>query len=236
MSKTRTYTIRWHQSLSEIDRSAWDLLAESIETPFLEWGWLNLMETSGSITRQTGWLPCHLTVWDGERLVGAAPLYVKTHSTGEFVFDHAWADVSERMGIRYYPKLVGMSPVTPVSGYCFLVSPDLEPMGLTRLMTDEIQRFCMDNGISGCSFLFVDPKWRPLVSRYGFTAWFHQGFVWRNRGCRTFDAYLSLFNTNQRRNIRREGTRPPSRFSTTTKSAVPSTATSISNRPGWPTT
>jgi len=126
ISKHHPYTIVWHQSLAEIDRAVWDALAVPLQTPFLEWRWLNLMETSGSITRQAGWLPSHLTVWDDNRLVGAAPLYAKSHSAGEFVFDHTWADFSERMGIRYYPKLVGMSPVTPVSGYRFLIALDVE--------------------------------------------------------------------------------------------------------------
>jgi len=204
ISKHHPYTIVWHQSLAEIDRAVWDALAVPLQTPFLEWRWLNLMETSGSITRQAGWLPSHLTVWDDNRLVGAAPLYAKSHSAGEFVFDHTWADFSERMGIRYYPKLVGMSPVTPVSGYRFLIAPDVETKRLTTLMIDEIHRFCMDNRLSGCSFLFVDPEWRSLLSHCGFTAWTHQGFVWNNRGCLTFDDYLSGFNTNQRHNIRRE--------------------------------
>ena len=116
------YSISWIQQLSEIDRNVWDTLAKPLSTPFLEWDWLRLMEISGSATIKTGWLPHHLTVWYGENLVGVAPMYIKGHSAGEFVFDHVWADVAERMGIKYYPKLVGMSPFTPMSGYRFLIA------------------------------------------------------------------------------------------------------------------
>ena len=105
MTKRRlsSYAISWIQQLSEIDRDVWDALAKPLCTAFLEWDWLRLMETSGSVTAKTGWLPHHLTVWSGENLAAVAPMYVKGHSAGEFVFDHMWADVAGRMGIKYYP-------------------------------------------------------------------------------------------------------------------------------------
>jgi pimeloyl-ACP methyl ester carboxylesterase len=88
---------RWLENLSEVSRESWNALAEPLQTPFLEWDWLQLMEVSGSAGLETGWIPRHLTVWSGRELVAAAPLYVKTHSAGEFVFDHAWADVAGRL-------------------------------------------------------------------------------------------------------------------------------------------
>ena len=190
--------------MADIDRHAWNALALPLHTPFLEWDWLRSLEGSGSMTPETGWLPCHLTVRENGRLVGAAPLYVKTHSEGEFVFDQAWAEVAGKMGIRYYPKLVGMSPATPVPGYRFLIAPDMDETALTAVMIEAIDRFCSTNRLSGCSFLFADPEWQSLVTRLGFTRWIHQGFVWRNPGYRNFEEYLDRFNTNQRRNIRRE--------------------------------
>ncbi len=86
-----SYTISWIQQLSELDRDAWDALAKPLSTPFLEWDWLRLMEISGSASAKAGWLPHHLAVWSGENLVAVAPLYVKGHSAGEFVFDQVWA-------------------------------------------------------------------------------------------------------------------------------------------------
>ena len=81
---------------------------------------------------ETGWLPIHLTVWAGPDLVAVAPLYVKGHSEGEFVWDYIWVDVAGRLGIPYYPKMVGMSPATPVTGYRFLIAPGADEPGAQR--------------------------------------------------------------------------------------------------------
>jgi uncharacterized protein len=99
------YRIEWTHCLTDIPQSAWDALAFPLQTPFLEWNWLTNLETSGSATAQTGWLPNHLTLWRGQTLIAAAPLYIKSHSYGEFVFDQEWADVARRVGLNYYPKL-----------------------------------------------------------------------------------------------------------------------------------
>lgn len=82
------YSVAWINQISEIPQPAWDALAFSLKTPFFEWQWLHNMESSGSATSRSGWLPNHLTVWRDRTLVAAAPLYIKGHSYGEFVFDH----------------------------------------------------------------------------------------------------------------------------------------------------
>jgi predicted N-acyltransferase len=190
-------------AISSIGRDTWDRFAGTAN-PLVCYDFLEALETSGSVSRATGWQPCHLTVWEGAELVAAAPLYIKGHSAGEFVFDHAWADVAHRLGIRYYPKLVGMSPVTPVVGYRFLTAGRIDAAWMTRVMLGEIDRFCRENKLSGSSFLFADPDWVPLVEQEGFTAWRHGGFLWENPGFASFDDYLARFNANQRKNIRRE--------------------------------
>ncbi len=198
------YTVTWVHRLSEIPKTAWDALAEPLATPFLEWEWLQNMETSGSTTAQTGWLPCHLTLWRDRTLVAAAPLYVKGHSYGEFTFDHQWADLAARLGIEYYPKLLGMSPFTPAEGYRFLIAPGEEEDELTALMVRAIDQFCDRNHLSGCNFLYADPQWRQRMEQHGFISWLHHSYIWQNQGYRTFDDYLAGFNANQRRNIKRE--------------------------------
>ncbi len=198
------YTIRWNNHLSEIPQMAWDALAMPLKTPFLEWEWLNALETSGSIAAETGWLPTHLSVWEGTELVGAAPLYVKGHSYGEFVFDNQWADLAQRMGIRYYPKLVGMTPVTPAEGYRFMIAPNADGAAITALMVEAIDEFCLRHRLSGCHFLYVDPEWRSQMNEYGYSTWINHNYVWQDREYQTFDGYLSEFNANQRRNIKRE--------------------------------
>ncbi len=197
-------SVEWVDRMERIDRQEWDALALPLPTPILEWEWLRLMEESGSIVPEAGWIPRHLVVRRGGRLVGAAPLYVKTHSAGEFVYDYMWAEVAGRLGVRYYPKLVGMSPVTPAVGYRFLVCPEEDEGALTGLMLEQIERFCRKNRLGGASFLFVDPSWRSQVEARGYSAWLHQSYLWQNPGFDTFEAYLSVFNKNQRRNIRRE--------------------------------
>lgn len=201
---TGNYTLTWFDKISDIDEGAWDALADRLATPILDWEWLRQMEVSGSMCPATGWTPAHLTVWSGRSLVAAAPLYIKTHSSGEFVYDYAWADVARQLGVRYYPKLVGMSPATPSVGYRFLVAPGLDEEELTEVMLAEIDRFCEQHRLSGCGFNFVDPAWRERLLRRGYASWTHQSYEWRNRGFRTFDDYLSVFNKNQRRNIKRE--------------------------------
>ncbi|MBO9999783.1 MAG: N-acetyltransferase [Cyanobacteria bacterium SID2] len=192
-----------HQ-IAEIPKSEWDALAQPLSTPFFEWDWLHDLEASGSATGKAGWMPCHLTVWRDRSLVAAAPLYLKGHSYGEFVFDHQFADLAYRLGIQYYPKLLGMSPFTPAEGYRFLIAPNEDESALIELMVAEIDRFCARNNISGCHFLYVDPEWLPRLERHGFVPWLHHSYIWQNDRFETFDDYLKAFNANQRRNVKRE--------------------------------
>ena len=120
------------------------------------------------------------------------------------MFDHVWADLAERLGIAYYPKLIGMSPVTPATGYRFLIDAGQDSMAVTDLMLHAIDHICRNNGLSGVSFLHVDGRWAQSLSAYGFHSWKHQSFIWKNEGYGTFDDYLAKFNTNQRKNIRKE--------------------------------
>jgi len=203
-NRINNFSISWKQKLSEVDQAAWNALAVPLKTPLFEWEWLHQMEASGSITSKTGWTPQHLTVWSGKRLVAAAPLYIKHHSFGEFVYDLEWAEVAGLLGIKYYPKLVGMSPVTPAVGYRFLIDPQEDERRLTELMLREIDRFCHLNRISGCSFLYVDPHWRLRMLGYDYNSWLHPSNTWQNQEYKNFEGYLALFNSNQRQNIKRE--------------------------------
>ncbi len=204
MSSRTGYTATWHQSMSEIDRESWDRLALQVDSPFLEYDWLRLLEESKSICPQTGWIPCHLTLHAGNRLAGAAALYVKTHSEGEFVWDYMWADVAQRLGRRYYPKLVGMSPATPAVGYRFLIDPDEEEGRVTSEMIQAIEMLCRKNDIHSSSFLWADPDWKEHPASDGYIGWMHQSYLWDGSGFSSFDDYLAVFDKNQRKNIRKE--------------------------------
>ncbi|MDO9217040.1 MAG: peptidogalycan biosysnthesis protein, partial [Lacisediminimonas sp.] len=112
------YRTRIISSLAECGQAAWDalVLAQPERNPFLSWAFLHALHESGSACKATGWTPQYLTLWDGEQLAAALPLYVKDHSYGEYVFDWAWADAYQRNGLEYYPKLLSAIPFTPVSG------------------------------------------------------------------------------------------------------------------------
>ena len=198
------YSVAWISKLAEIPQASWDALAMPLKTPFLEWDWLNNLETSGSATGKNGWLPHHLTVWRDKNLIACAPLYVKSHSYGEFVFDNQWADLAQRLGIQYYPKLMGMTPFTPAEGYRFLIADGEDEDELTGIMVSAIDHFCDRHNISGCNFLYVDPVWRDRMEQHGFSAWLHHSYIWQNQSYQNFDNYLGAFNANQRRNIKRE--------------------------------
>jgi predicted N-acyltransferase len=208
--------VRWHQAIAEIAEAQWEALlppgvagasppaAAVMATPFFRWSWLQHLEASGSIAPRQGWQPCHLGLWRGKTLVAVAPLYLKGHSYGEFVFDQSFAQLAAQMGLRYYPKLVGMSPLSPVEGYRFFVAAGEDEGALTAVMMAEIESFCRRNGILSCNFLYVDPQWRPLAEATGCALWLNQQSCWSSDGAVDFEGYLAGFNANQRRNIRRE--------------------------------
>jgi predicted N-acyltransferase len=201
---TSKYILSWVNRMQDIPQPEWDALALPLQTPFLEWEWLNNLETSGSATPQAGWLPNHLIVRYQGELVAAAPLYIKGHSYGEFVFDHSWANVAYRLGIEYYPKMLGMTPFTPATGYRFLIAPDRDEVQLAAMMVSAIDQFCQRHQISSCNFLFVDPQWQGVMENLGFMGWLHHSYIWTNQNFQSFDDYLAAFNANQRRNIKRE--------------------------------
>jgi predicted N-acyltransferase len=196
--------IRWHPSLAEIPEAAWDSLLGDDASPFYRWRWLQQLEESGSIVPRQGWQGCHLSLWQDDALLALAPLYLKGHSYGEFVFDQSFAQLAGQLGLRYYPKLVGMSPVSPVQGYRFLIAPGWDAAAITALLLEQIDGFCRRQRLLSCNFLYVDPAWRPLAEAAGCSPWLNHQSQWSNPGHRSFDDYLASFNANQRRNIRRE--------------------------------
>jgi predicted N-acyltransferase len=203
-AKQPIWTARWLKAIDEVDRRQWDRLAQPLETSLLEWQWLHDLEASGSIAPERGWQPCHLTLWEGASLVAAAPLYIKSHSEGEFVFDHWWAQLAREYGISYYPKLVGMSPVTPAVGYRMLAAGGIDAAAVLKVMVPLIDQLCTNLHIHSCHFNFIDAPWFGRYADDAFIAWRHQSFLWRNPGYASFEDYLQRFKSGQRRNIRRE--------------------------------
>ena len=197
-------TVRFAHGMGEVDPAAWDALATDLESPFFEWAWLRLIEESGSAAPARGWFPNHLLVELDGKLVGALPMYLKWHSEGEFVFDQLWGEAAGRLGLPYYPRLVGATPFTPATGLRLLTDPTLNQTRLARRMFGAMERFCRENAVHGAALLFTEPEFAALAEDFGFTTWRHQGYLWRNKGYASFDAFLETLNTNRRKTIRRE--------------------------------
>ena len=195
---------RWHRSIREIPEERWQALVGADSIPFYRWAWLDALESSGSVVPDQGWQPLHLALWRGDTPIAVAPLYLKGHSYGEFVFDQTFARLASDLGLRYYPKLLGMSPVSPVLGYRFHVLDGEDAAELTGVLMQAIDAFCEHNGILSCNFLYVDPEWRLLAEAAGCATWLNQQSLWSCGDDRSFEDYLKGFNANQRRNIKRE--------------------------------
>lgn len=198
-------TPRVFPSFAEIPPQAWKKLEEAHPTPILDHRWLTLLEESGSISPRYGWEPLHLTLWRGDELVAGAPLYLRSSSWGDFVYDFAFAEAAQRYGFSWYPKLVGMSPVTPSVGWQVLTLPGEE--ALTLVWLEEARELARQKKAASLQFNFVDPAWAQtwLGKTYpGWQTWSHQNFLWQNPGLENFQGYLDLFDKNQRRNIIRE--------------------------------
>ena len=197
-------TARWHKSIHEIPKASWNILAGNETNPFYGWEWLQALEYSESVSNKQGWQPLHLVIWRNKSPIAIAPLYIKYHSYGEFIFDQAFSKLAEEIGLSYYPKLIGMSPLSPVEGYQFFYGPGENKEKLTSLMLHIIDQFAIKNKILSCNFLYVDEKWRHLVEVNGYTKWINQKSLWLREDVNDFSGYLSRFNSNQRRNIKRE--------------------------------
>src|SRR5262249_17873615 len=134
--------------MADIERAEWDALVGPEGSPFLEWDWLDALEQAGCVTAKTGWSPHHLTVREDGRLIAAAPMYLKGHSQGEFVFDHTWAEAAQRAGMNYYPKLLVAVPLSPVTGQRILTHPERPRAPLLEIVGAALADVCKANEIS----------------------------------------------------------------------------------------
>ncbi len=198
------FTVHWHQSITEISELQWKRITGENQIPFFEWKWLEALERSVSVSAQEGWQPLHLALWKNKSPVAIAPLYLKGHSYGEFVFDQAFAQLAIDLGLNYYPKLIGMSPFSPIEGYKFLISANEDKKEITSILMSEIDKFAIRNGILSCNFLYSDPSWHKEAESYGCARWINQQSLWHANGKSDFSEYLNTFNSNQKRNIKRE--------------------------------
>jgi predicted N-acyltransferase len=205
-------SIEWAEGVGRVPRDEWNALVGE-ETPFLEWDWLASLEDSGAVGTESGWLPRPLLARDGERLVAACPVYLKTHSEGEFVFDHAWAEAASRAGIAYYPKLLVGVPFTPVTGARFLISSDVDRGEVIAQLGSALRETCESGAMSGVHINFCREHEALALSGSGGDAQNGDGdfmlrvgfqYHWQNASYRSFDDYLGQFRSKRRNQIKRE--------------------------------
>jgi predicted N-acyltransferase len=194
--------------IAEVGREAWDACATNPAyqgNPFLRFDFLNALEEANCAVERTGWGPQHLVVEDDAgRAAAVLPLYLKTHSQGEYIFDHAWADAYERAGGSYYPKLLSATPFTPVTGARLLVRPDVDEAEGRRFLTGGALTLCERYGASGVHVNFpTEDEWRWLGDQ-GLALREGQQYHWQNAGYATFEDFLSALSSGRRKTIRRE--------------------------------
>lgn len=200
----RMFTLRiLTQLANDVRPEEWDALVGD-ESPFLEWGWLASLEEARCVGGRTGWSPQHLGLFEDDRLVAACPLYLKTNSEGEFVFDYAWANAAHGAGIEYYPKLLVGVPFTPVTGRRFLVAPHLDRRGVVKMLGKALRDLCDDNEVSSVHVNFCDDDEAEALREIGFSERLGFQYKWRNRGYQTFDDYLGALRHKRRKEVKRE--------------------------------
>jgi len=194
------------ERMRDIARDDWNALLAPDDTPFVDWDWLSSMEESQSAVRKTGWMPYHLVVRAkaDRRIIAACPLYLKTHSMGEFVFDHGWADAAERAGLRYFPKLLVGVPFTPHTGRRFLVAADIDRPTMVRALGQSLISLCEDNEISSVHINFCSEEEAAELREVGYLERLGYQYHWQNAGFTTFEDYLEQLKSKRRYAVKHE--------------------------------
>lgn len=189
--------------ITDIAAAEWNALAGS-GYPFIRHEFLAALEQSGSVSEQTGWSPRHLLVYDQAELIALLPLYLKTHSYGEFVFDQPWAAAYRQHGLAYYPKWLSAIPLTPCPGPRLLLKNSSDQARVMRLLFDWIRDQSIEKGLASWHCLFPEERQSEQWHALGLQRREGVQFHWFNKGYRDFDDYLDAFTAAKRKMIRRE--------------------------------
>ncbi|MEO7221642.1 MAG: GNAT family N-acetyltransferase, partial [Devosia sp.] len=189
---------------SKIDAAVWNGLVAATDphaNPFVDHAFFLALEESGCATRRTGWTPCHVVLRRGKDVVGLLPMFEKTHSQGEYVFDHGWANAFEQAGGRYYPKLQCAVPFTPVTAPKLLTTGEA---GLDRALLEAAARSAEGRDISSIHATFVPEAEAQAAEGAGWLRRADTQYHWHNAGFGSFDAYLESMSSRHRKITRRE--------------------------------
>lgn len=196
-------TARFHDSIEAIPAAAWDSCAGD-SNPFLSHGFLRTLEASDSAVAESGWAAQHVTLEnDRGAIIAAAPAYLKTHSYGEYVFDHGWANAYAQNGERYFPKLLLAVPFTPVPGPRLLIAPGA-PQGTAAALVKTLEHRTAQLGLSSAHANFCDEAAQSAFAEAGWLRRAGVQFHWRNDGYRSFEDFLAALSSRKRKMIRKE--------------------------------
>ncbi|HSE78179.1 MAG TPA: peptidogalycan biosysnthesis protein, partial [Alphaproteobacteria bacterium] len=197
-------TLHVVERIAKVRAADWDACAGT-DIPFLNHAFLDALEASGSATAEAGWLPQHVVAEDAEgRVVAVVPMYLKSHSYGEYVFDHGWAQAYERAGGRYYPKLQVAVPFTPVAGPRLLIRGDVERAAIVPSLIEALARIAQRRRVSSLHVTFCTAGEAEAFRRAGWLVRRGMQYHWHNRGYATFDDFLRELTHERRKAIRRE--------------------------------
>lgn len=195
--------LRSHAGIHELPAEQWDAL-ELGDSPFLEHRWLSLLERSGAASPEQGWTPAHLAWWDGERLLAAAPTWLKTHSMGEFVYDWSWAGAARQLGARYYPKVVVGVPFTPAAGPRLLVAPGVDGAAARAALVQGLHALNRHVGGGGVHVLFNPEAEATALEGLGAATRLQFQFQWVDQGYGDWEGFLGSFRHKRRKTLKHE--------------------------------
>ncbi len=194
------------QNIASISPSDWDACANPQGypfDPFISHRFLLALEQSGSVGPNTGWQSYHLLASQGDEVIGVMPLYAKSHSQGEYIFDHGWANAYERAGGQYYPKLQCAVPFTPVTGRRLLAKPQYESIAQAALIEAAVN-LTSNNGLSSFHMTFCTASEYDIGKQMGLMQRVGQQFHWDNNGYENFESFLTALSSRKRKAIRKE--------------------------------
>lgn len=197
------FTAEFLTSLDRIPAAQWNAIT-GVDYPFLRHEFLYGLEKTGCTTAETGWQPCHLVLSQGDITMAVMPLYLKSHSYGEYVFDWSWADAWQRSGLDYYPKLVTAIPFTPATGPRLCTGPGLDSVQAYGVALRAIRRLAQQRGISSWHLLFPEQEVATQLLQDGLHRRTATQFHWFNAGYSSFQDFLATFTSRKRKSLRRE--------------------------------
>ena len=197
------FAFKFISGIEQIEKSQWDKLAYS-SGPLVQYSFIHALENSGSVDKTQGWQAQHLLIYQNNCLIGILPLYIKTHSYGEYVFDFVWANSFKHYGLNYYPKLVSAIPFTPVTGTRLLLKDGIERNEVVKQTCAAIQEKIKDLGLSSMHWLFVDQDMSTTLAEHQQLSRRSVQFQWFNRDYQSFTDFLAHFNARKRKSVNRE--------------------------------